>query len=381
MRALMVSVAAALCAFATAGGASAQTPPPNDYSKPEAWLCLPGRSDACDVPLDATVIAADGGQTQEAFRAAADPGIDCFYVYPTVSTDAGGNSDMTIDPAERRVVAVQFARFRAVCRPFAPMYRQITLAALRGFMTGQPIPADRALAYSDVKAAWDWYLKHENKGRGVVLVGHSQGSGVLTELIRQEIDGKPAQKRLVSALLIGSNVPVVDGRFGTIPTCASPGQTGCLVSYVSFRDTLPPPATSRFGKVPVTGAKAACVNPAAPAGGEAKLHGYLWSGATPGSSSAAAPHPWTKDGPPPSTGFVSVPGLLSARCVEKDGFNYLSVHVNGDPADPRVDDIVGDIILPGGRPDANWGLHLVDVNIAQGDLVSMVAAQAEAWKK
>jgi hypothetical protein len=31
-----------------------------------------------------------------------------------------------------------------------------------------------------------------------VLIGHSQGSGVLTQLMRNEIDGKPVQSKLIS---------------------------------------------------------------------------------------------------------------------------------------------------------------------------------------
>jgi hypothetical protein len=46
--------------------------------------------------------------------------------------------------------------------------------------------------------------------------------------------------------------------------------------------------------------------------------------------------------------------------------------VNGDPADPRVDDIEGDI--PGG-----WGLHVMDANIAMGDIEALVASQAGAY--
>ena len=46
----------------------------------------------------------------------------------------------------------------------------------------------------DVEAAWDDYLARDNKGRGVVLIGHSQGSGILKQLIAREIEGQPAQR-------------------------------------------------------------------------------------------------------------------------------------------------------------------------------------------
>jgi len=47
---------------------------------------------------------------------------------------------------------------------------------------------NRGTPYDDVRDAWHHYLEHDNQGRGVVLVGHSQGSFILAELIRQEID-------------------------------------------------------------------------------------------------------------------------------------------------------------------------------------------------
>jgi hypothetical protein len=245
----------ALLAFA--GASSAQTPAPapkNDYSQAETWLCRPGSQDACAVDLSTTVVAADGKLTREAFTPNANPAIDCFYVYPTVSLDEDGNSDMNPGPEERNVIRAQFARFQSVCRVFAPMYSQFTLTALRAGAASKPMTSDRALGYNDVLEAWNYYLKNDNRGRGVVLIGHSQGSGVLSQLIRNEIDGKPIQSKIVSALLLGSNVAVpkgkdVGGAFKNLPLCRRGDQTGCVVTYVSFRSTIPPPQDSRFGRV------------------------------------------------------------------------------------------------------------------------------------
>ena len=374
----------ALAMFASIGLSSlaaAQTPPAaNDYSRPETWLCLPGRAgDACGVDLTTTVVETTGKSDRITLTATPAPSnIDCFYVYPTVSTDPTPNSDMTIDEAERRVVAVQFARFRNVCRPFAPMYRQVTLSALRQYMTGQNPGADRELAYNDVKAAWDWYLKHENKGRGVVLIGHSQGSGVIQELVKREIDGKPVQQNLiVGAMPIGSNVPVDEkGNFGSFPSCSAKGQTGCLISYVSFRAEAPPPATSRFGKVAEAGKHAACVNPAALGGGRGEPVSYHWNRPL---TAGTPPTAWAK-GLEVDTAYVTTPGLLTTECVRDGDYSYLKVTTNADPADARTDTIPGDVVVLG-KVDANWGLHLIDMNIAMGDLVDIVHQQAVAWKK
>ena len=146
--------------------------------------------------------------TREEWKGDPNAPIDCFYVYPTVSTDPTPFSDMTADPAELNVIRQQFARFGSVCRVYAPLYRQVTLAGLRQAIAGgRRLLVGKGRQYDDVRDAWRHYLEHDNRGRGVVLIGHSQGSYILTELIRQEIDGKPVQSRLVSAILLARRSP------------------------------------------------------------------------------------------------------------------------------------------------------------------------------
>lgn len=361
-------------------GAAQQTP---DYRNEANWLCRPGRADACSMDLSTTVVSADGKRSAEPFKAASDPKFDCFYVYPTISLDTTPNSDMTPGDEEKRVAQFQAARFAKNCRVFAPVYRQVTLSALRSVIgVGNPA-IDREMAFNDVKAAWDDYMAHDNKGRGVVLIGHSQGSLILTRLVATAVDGKPAQKQLVSAMLIGSSVPVpigkdVGGVFPTVPLCRKADQAGCVVTYASFRADSPPPPNTRFGKGDRPGVEAGCTNPAALAGGKAVMHAYLNAG---GNMLVSGPaDAWSKDGAPVTTPFVSVPGLLSAECVKQDGFNYLAVTVNADPADPRTDTIAGDVKV-GTAILKDWGLHLIDMNLAQGDLVDLSARQYRAWAK
>ena len=371
-----------------AGAAHAQALGKNDYAKPETWLCWPGKAgDACAIDLTATVVKADGSTSVETFKADPKAPIDCFYVYPTVSNDPGVVSDMTANAEELNVVKQQLARFGSKCRIYAPLYRQFTLTALRAMVAGTPIagatdPAVRQVGYNDVVDAWNHYLTTQNKGRGVVLIGHSQGSGLLQRMIPAEIEGKPVQKQLISALILGSNLGVEKGKdtgaFKTIPLCKSAGQVGCAISYVTFRDTVPPPGNSRFGKVANPAMEAACVNPAALAGGAGELKAYLSNADNIASSAAATPE-WVKGKPNPKTPFVAVPGLISGQCVSKDGFNYLEAKVNANPADPRTDVINGDVTGPGGVIAKDWGLHLIDANIAMGNLVDVVGEQAKAY--
>jgi hypothetical protein len=352
------------------------------YANPDAWLCRPGRQDACAVDQDATIVAADGRLTRESFHADPNAPIDCFYVYPTVSNEPGGNSDRVIEPEQRRAVGQQFARFGARCRLFAPMYRQITLRALRAAMGPNPIPVDRELANRDVAAAWKEYLARDNHGRGVVLIGHSQGSGALTRLIKDEIDGKPVQARLVSAILMGTSLPVprgadIGGAFNHIPVCRSDSQTGCVIAFSDFRANVPPPAGSLFVRAP-EGMQAACANPASLSGGPGALDAYLSATSITVVSESGPRRPWTHPPRPIRTPFVKVPGLLSAECVVNEHGSYLAVTVHPTRGGARVNDISGDLIF-NGKALPEWGLHLIDANLAMGNLIAIVGEESKAY--
>jgi hypothetical protein len=364
--------------------AAAAASGPVDYSDPKTWLCRPGGKDACAIDQTTTIVAADGKLAREVWAADPKAPIDCFYVYPTVSTDPTPNSDMNPDPAEINVVKQQFARFASKCQPYAPVYRQVTLVGLRPMLApGAAVTLDQGIQYDDVKNAWNYYLQHDNKGRGFVLVSHSQGSFILNRLVREEIDGKPIQSRMLSAILLGTTIAVpkgkdVGGSFQHVPLCKSASQIGCVITYASFRSTVTPPANSLFGKVPDANMVAACTNPTALAGGTGELHAYLdAAGRT--ITGTTRPKPWVTPEQPIDTPFVSVPGLLTARCSSNENASgYLEVTVHGDPSDPRVDDIVGDI---GNPPNvlANWGLHLVDANLSMGNLLDIVSAQTKTY--
>jgi pimeloyl-ACP methyl ester carboxylesterase len=385
-------VIAVLVGVTTHAYAQAPAPPPsapaaeitpNDYADEKNWLCRPGRKgDACDVDLTTTLVAADGTLTREAFTPNPNAAIDCFYVYPTVSADPGIHSDMNADPAEKNVILQQFARFASKCRTFAPMYRQLTLAGLRQRLAGGTISFDTGVWYNDVRDAWRSYLQRDNQGRGVVLIGHSQGAYILTEILNQEIVGKPVQKQLVGAYILGATFPAVTGKNvgGTvnIPLCSKPGQIGCVVNFSAFRSTVPPPANTLFGRASDPAMSGSCTNPATFGEGSAPVQSYFL---TDGRLIAmpARPPVWVT-GKTVDTPFVSVPGLLTAKCTSNEHATYLEITVNGNPSDPRTDDIAGDLGAPG-KPVPMWGLHLVDVNLVMGDLLKNVEAQAKTYQR
>lgn len=356
---------------------AAATAPGSTYAQADSWLCRPGRQDACAADLSSTVIQQATNSAAEAWKANPDAPIDCFYVYPTVSMDAAGNSDLIAGPEEKRAVHHQLARFGSECRLFAPVYRQITVPALRSRIMGTPMEMDPQRAYGDVVDAWNYYLKHDNNGRGIVLIGHSQGARMLSELLAREIEGKPVQKKIVSALLIGSNITVpkgkdVGGSFKQTPLCKFEGQAGCVIAYVSFRADAPPPANSLFGRADGE-SMVACTNPAALAGGSGNLHSYLPAKINL-MGQPLTKEPWASQVQDIKTPFVSVPGLLSAQCVNSDSASYLAVKVQGGGGV----DIAGDLIV-GDRLLREWGLHLVDVDVAMGNLIAIVRRQAQTY--
>jgi len=338
------------------------------YSDPSHWVCRGDMDDVCDESYPLSKVATDGAATAVPYVVANDPPIDCFYVYPTSSADATFNSDLTAD-SEIGVTTLQAARFNQVCRMYAPTYRSVTIAGLFGNTAGN-FADGWALAYSDVLDAWKSYLANDNDGRPVVLISHSQGSFHLTRLLREEIDPNPAERDLVvSAILAGTSFQVakgsdVGGDTQHMPLCRSNDQFGCVVTFQSYRDSDPPEAGALFGKPGATTASA-CTNPAALAGGPGTLDNSFPNGE------------WVLDDPAKraavTTGLVDLPGLVTSECkVTAEGYNYLAITVNADPADPRADDIPGD-----GTP--NWGLHTVDMNVTQETLIDIVRHQSAAF--
>jgi len=147
---------------------------------------------------------------------------------------------------------------------------------------------------------------------------------------------------------------------------------------VSFRSTVPPPENSRFGSVQGDNMMAACTNPAALSGGKGELRAYLPAGGRSITGSSAEPRPWVTPAQPIDTPFVTLPGLLVAECVSNLKGSYLEVTVRGNPLDPRTDDIPGDV-MANGQVNASWGLHLIDVQVAMGNLLDIVREQGRVF--
>jgi hypothetical protein len=377
MRLTFVMAAAALAAAAPAPAHAATPAGAPDYSRDSAWLCLPGRTDVCSAPVPTTMLNANGYGSSGPSIVAADPPVDCFYVYPTVSDDQGLNSDLHAGREEMLAAQSQFARFSSVCRPFAPLYRQMTIASVAAYEAGADITQAAMLAYGDVLAAWRNYLRTRNQGRPFVLIGHSQGSLMLQQLIAREIEKDPiAARHMKLAIIPGYDVLVpqgklVGGTFRRTPLCSRAGETGCIISWTSFREKNVPPEGAMFGFADRTGMTVGCVNPALPGSPDwVRLDSYWFTQSSypvPG-----GPVQWSSEGPPP-TPYVRTEGLVSGKCINDGQRGYLWIRTNHAPGDKRTDRIGGEVgvlgmFLPG------WGMHLGDVAEAEGDLIRAVGA-------
>ena len=383
----------ALCAFACAG--CSHPPPPAHpappaqltsavsgfesahYADPSSWLCLPGRQDACAGNLDATEIAADGSRVVVRDKPA--PGaekVDCFYVYPTVDLHLGAANHEDFDDLQPMTFATvaQAARFRATCSLYVPLYRQVTIGTYLRRAEVKKRYTD--VAFSDVAAAFLHYMARYNRGHRIVLLGHSQGGEMVSLLLKRFFDRDPAMReRLLLALPIGYALEVAAGKttggtFANVPICTQVGETGCVVGYRSF---LAGTTHEPYLSAPSAGHESVCVNPAALAHrGRETLSRAFFPAARRGLASL-----FLRGVDDVTSPFVLLRDFYSARCVAgADGYRYLAVSETPRPGDQRQSPL--DLSSSLFRTDL--GLHLLDYQLAQGDLVDLVAERAAALR-
>ena len=329
---------------------------PGPYADEALWLCKPGiERDRC-LELDQTItyVYEDGNTAVFEHESVVDASFDCFYVYPTVDNreEPGNMLDLSDDSLMLRPLYNQAARFTQLCDIYAPKYRQMTIGTygLENAFDSEYFQ----LGYSDVEEAFSQYLL-ENPGRNFVLMGHSQGSHVLLQLLEKRIDNDEALRtRMISALTIGPTgrlkVPpgLSGGAFENISLCGYASETGCIVAYDSV-------AAGGEAQRSVPLQPRPCVNPTELGGepGVAAITIY--------NSDEGIPFPEGVE-----TYWIGYPGLYSGAC-ERDGFLAISV------APQRTTIYTPELIQAffGGR-----SLHLADYNFGMGDLLRIVDTQA-----
>ncbi len=364
----------------SASPAGASTVPRTDAAG-TVWLCRPGLADdPCAGNLSTTVVTATNGRTvKHSVASGSGSRFDCFYLYPTASPEQTVNSDLTVQPAETSNAMGQTAPYSNVCDVWAPMYRQITVKALLG---GGADADASTIAYDSVLSAWKDFLAHDDKGKPIILISHSQGSVNMIKLLQSRVDDNPSLRhRLIVAIIAGGNVTVPDGKevgltFQHLPLCTKAGQFGCVIAYSSF--PTEPPTDSMFGipgqgislnygQTQTTGVHVACVNPASIGGGTAELSSSF-------PLAAVQPLPaQTLPAPAVTTPWVTYPKMYSAFCESTGGATWLQVTHNAAAGDVRP--------LPSEPLGPTFGYHLDDLNLPIGNLVSDVRAAEAAYNR
>ena len=189
------------CALIGCGGSASAT----DYSKATNWLSLPATLKAVDV----------------------------FYLYPTAWNNTNSNPQICrIDNASMRAMAPlaferQATAFATVGNVYAPFYRQDNNSAIRRLEVIAGIPT------TDGVAAFHYYIKHFNNNRPFILVGHSQGATVLSNLLAGYMKLHPdVYQRMVAAYVIG--YPITAAYLATnthLKFAEGSNDTGVIVSY------------------------------------------------------------------------------------------------------------------------------------------------------
>lgn len=205
-----------------------------NYAEMASWAAHPAKWDPSDsIPKP---LRAETRDTQ----------VDVFYIHPTTHTDkeTAGQINGDLNDAylnaktDYSAILYQASVFNASARVFAPRYRQGHIQQFYAIDTMRSRQAFE-LAYSDIRAAFQYYLEHENNNRPIIIAGHSQGGLMCGLLLKEFFDGKPLQSKLVAAYVIGW--PVRADQFTAIPLCTTPTQTGCYCSWRTFKEGYTPP--------------------------------------------------------------------------------------------------------------------------------------------
>ena len=132
--------------------------------------------------------------------------VDVFFVGPTTFMGTAAQFNLPLDMPELRrsflgAINMEKGIYDAKANFYAPYYRQAGLNVYR-LDAGAAAPYF-ALAYQDVKAAFEHYLKHRNPDRPFILAGFSQGADMIVRLLKDKFRDPALQARLIAAYAIG----------------------------------------------------------------------------------------------------------------------------------------------------------------------------------
>jgi hypothetical protein len=162
-----------------------------------------------------------------------------FFIHPTSYMEKDDWNAALDDAASRKqariYVQTMASPFNGAGAVWAPRYRQ---AAVGAFFTDKP-EAQKALdlAYRDVLAAFDTFIRDVPEDQPIVMAGHSQGALLMRRLMRDRVAGTPLAGRIAAAYVIGWQVSVEHDlpKMG-LPACETAGDAGCVMSWLTVAD-------------------------------------------------------------------------------------------------------------------------------------------------
>lgn len=218
-----------------------------DYSQTDAWVCLPTKHNASD-----TVPPNSGEKDTQA-----NASVDVFFIYPTLyfgsrNWNADIHNEHLNKTIENTSIRHQATVFNGCCKIYSPRYRQGTLACFYDKTgTGSGSKALQ-LAYSDIRAAFQYYIKNYNHGRPFIIAGHSQGTLMAYKLLQEFVDTTSLRNQLVAAYLVGYHIQ--KDYFKNLKPSDSATQTGCYITWNSIEQGKENGSISKFFS-------GVCINP------------------------------------------------------------------------------------------------------------------------
>ena len=170
--------------------------------------------------------------------------VDVFFVYPTSYLDPEMPYGWTASLNDAKIniytdysaILYQASVFNEVGKIYAPRYRQAHIKSYTPVGHEDTVKAIAAfeIAYQDVKAAFEYYLAHNNNGRPIIIASHSQGSTHAIRLLKEYFDNKPLSKQLVAAYVVG--MALDPSTYSALKACDQPNQTGCICAWRTFME-------------------------------------------------------------------------------------------------------------------------------------------------
>lgn len=210
--------------YQTTEFSDSKSPKAPDYSNESSWAVLPETQRR---------ILKDFEGVSDAKKA------DVFYIYPTLlvdKKDSSWNADI-FDSSFRQEVIEKAVTYQAsawvkAANLYVPYYRQAHYRIFVEPYASQGTSAGE-LAYQDVKAAFEYYLKHYNNSKPIILAAHSQGAIHAKRLLNDFFDGTSLKKQLVAAYLIGTKMN--KEQYKNLPLLTYPEQVGGFVSWNTYK--------------------------------------------------------------------------------------------------------------------------------------------------